>query len=312
MTTSEYPSLGIIRLPRTILALRGADRMTFLHNLCTNDIKAMSPGEACEAFVTNVQGKILGHVLAAADEQSLTLSTVAGQAEKLIPHFNQYLITEDVQLVDRSATQVQFAACGNQLLAKMEQLTGESLAGRTHREVTCDAVPISVTDAPLAWPHCLLITCGLAHADSVRDALLALGAEELARHDFERLRIEAGFPWYGLDFGEHNLPQEIDRNEQAISFTKGCYLGQETVARIDALGHVNQHLVGFKADAASSLDTGPIHDSGKVVGQITSSAFSPRLNAMVALGIIRREQSDSGTTVEINGHSATVVGLPFT
>ena len=129
-----------------------------------------------------------------------------------------------------------------------------------------------------------------------------LGLIPLGTMAFESLRIEAGWPVFGRDIDESNLPQEVGRTERAISFTKGCYLGQETVARIDALGHVNRHLVGLLIPSErDSLPPGAkISKGDKVLGQITSSAHSLALGHSIALGYVRRGSERPGTELVID------------
>ena len=130
---------------------------------------------------------------------------------------------------------------------------------------------------------------------------------------FHSARIEAGFPLYGTDFGHENLPQEIGRDAQAISFTKGCYLGQETVARIDALGHVNRRLVGVRF-TTTSVPQPPLElrlDEA-VVGHVTSTAYSPRLKAPLGLAIVRREASEPGAKLASLAGECEVQSLPAT
>jgi folate-binding protein YgfZ len=128
---------------------------------------------------------------------------------------------------------------------------------------------------------------------------------------FTSARVEAGLPLFGVDFGEQNFPQEVGRDREAVSFTKGCYLGQETVARIDALGHVNQRLVGVRFGGKEVPDPGlELMHSGKKVGQVTSVAFSPRSNAPLALAMVRREANAPGTRLESAVGDCEVVSLP--
>jgi folate-binding protein YgfZ len=128
----------------------------------------------------------------------------------------------------------------------------------------------------------------------------------------EIVRVESGVPMYGRDITDENLPQEVNRNAQAISFTKGCYLGQETVARIDALGHVNKLLVGLKISGATVPTAGTeLTAQGKVVGHVTSAVFSPRLNAPLALGYVRTGNNEVGNRVESPLGSAEVIALPL-
>jgi tRNA-modifying protein YgfZ len=141
------------------------------------------------------------------------------------------------------------------------------------------------------------------------ESLLAPHLTEATAEVAEIARIEQGLPAYGVDITSENLPQEVGRDAQAISFTKGCYLGQETVARIDALGHVNRHLSRIAIDSESPPPRGAeFLSAGKTVGNVTSSCFSPRLGKSLALGYLRRGSHGPGTKMEIGGHAAEVVG----
>jgi folate-binding protein YgfZ len=128
---------------------------------------------------------------------------------------------------------------------------------------------------------------------------------------FETARIESGMPRYGVDFNEENLPQEVGRDREAISFTKGCYLGQETVARIDALGHVNQRLAGVRFFGSGVPSGGTeLAREGRIVGSVTSAAFSPKLDAPLALAMVRREANSPGTRLSSAAGECEVVALP--
>jgi tRNA-modifying protein YgfZ len=145
-------------------------------------------------------------------------------------------------------------------------------------------------------------------------ALLAAGAVACEEGAFDAVRLESGTPLFGRDITEDNLPQEIRRDAQAISFTKGCYLGQETVARIDAMGHVNRLLTGvrFLSGAATVPLPGTQLSSGdKVVGHVTSAAWSPRLKQPLGLALIRRAHSSPGTKLDSPQGPAELISLPL-
>ena len=143
-------------------------------------------------------------------------------------------------------------------------------------------------------------------------ALVAAGARPCGHDAVEMARLEAGTPLFGQDITDKNLPQELARNAFAISFTKGCYLGQETVARIDALGHVNQTLCGLRFPAPHIPPPGTeLTADGKVVAHVTSAAFSPRLGSPVALGFVRRGHDAPGTKLRSSLGEASVVELPL-
>jgi folate-binding protein YgfZ len=143
-------------------------------------------------------------------------------------------------------------------------------------------------------------------------ALAAAGATPCDPDAFHAARIEWGFPLFGIDISDKNLPQEVARDALAISFVKGCYLGQETVARIDALGHVNKTLVGVRFDGHTVPATGlELSASGNKVGEVASATWSPRLKAPLALAYVRRGSNTPGTRPTSSAGNAEVVALPI-
>ncbi len=274
------------------IAVTGKDRHAFLHNFCTNDVKRLVPGASCEAFFTNVKGKIVGHGIIICRETELSFFGAPGQATRLIEHLDRYIIREDVQLRDTTAERSYMLAAG-------------------------DEIPAAEFDACISWN---LTGRGDEYICEIRSSETSLIRRLVDDHGFivaepaafVTARIEAGTPLFGIDFDEHNLPQEVGRDREAISFTKGCYLGQETVARIDALGHVNQRCVGVRffgtvvpaAGAELSLD-------GQVVGRVTSACFSPKLAAPLALAMVRREANASGTRLDSSLGECEVLAQPL-
>ena len=158
--------------------------------------------------------------------------------------------------------------------------------------------------------------CGQDQLDTIASDIRSSsdGAEEAELTDefLEALRLEAGSPVYGRDITIENLPQEVGRDSQCISFNKGCYLGQEPVARIDALGHVNRNLVGLLCEGAEPPASGtPIEVNGKVVGAVTSSAFSPARDQALAMAYVRREYAMEGERLQWAGGAGVVTPLPI-
>jgi len=273
------------------ISVTGADRQAFLHNFCTNDVKRLTPGNGCEAFFTNVKGKIVGHGWLHCRETEIAFVGVPDESSRLIAHLDRYIIREDVQL---------------------RNTTGE----RSYLLVVGDA-PAEVAASAITWDllgrtdsRLLEVTPGDLHDvihGFVDKGFISVGAEA-----FTAARIEAETPYFGTDFNEENLPQEVARESKTISFTKGCYLGQETVARIDALGHVNQQIVGvrFFGEQVQTAGTELTRD-GRAVGAITSAAFSPRLQSPIALAMVRREAISPGTKLESPIGECEVVALPL-
>lgn len=299
---------------RTQLELRGADRQAFLHNLCTNHIKRLAPGEGCEAFVTNVQGKVLGHILVFSGNDSLIVDTVPGQADTLLAHLERYHIREKVELIDRSDEWAELLVVGPQAKSRLEERLGETLSDRpgTHARREWDGLSGWVRTTDLAGPASFLICVRRQELEALRTRLAEAGAVACSQETWETIRLETGTPCYGTDISLDNLPQEVNRNEQAINFNKGCYLGQETVARLDALGHVNRLLVGLKLPTSTAIAVGQeIESAGKKIARITSVGYSPRLGAPFALAYVRREHAEPGSRFPCPGGEAEVVALPL-
>ena len=298
---------------RTLIALTGTDRHSFLHNLCTNEIRSRQAGSGCEAFLCSAQGRILFYVNVIAKEDALLLDTVAGQNEPLIAHLDRYLIREDVQLADRTAE------CGALLVAGPES---ESSVARLVAGTLPDK-PLEIRDlqfgrrrmsfARVAWTsqRGFLLICASDETPELWQALVDAGAAPCGEEAMQVARIEAGIPLPGLDVTETNLPQEVGRDSETISFTKGCYLGQETVARIDALGHVNRLLAGVRFGGTEVPPGGTeLRADDKTVGTVTSAAFSYALDSPLALAYVRRERSEPGTALESTLGTAKIVALP--
>jgi folate-binding protein YgfZ len=271
----------------------GADRQAFLHNFCTNDVKRLAPGQSCEAFVTNVKGKVLGHGLVACREQELVFITVPGQASVVIGHLERYVIREDVALRDTTSERSYLLVGGRH---------GAELPN------AADWMDWNLLNTSV----CRLLETRPADLPRTRQTLLDHGIVACGQAAFEALRIEAGTPLFGVDFDASNFPQEVGRNDRAISFTKGCYLGQETVARIDALGHVNQQIAGVKFAGRQVPAAGVTLTTGDATaGCVTSASYSPQLGAPLALAMVRREFLAPGTKLDSAAGPCDVVALPI-
>jgi folate-binding protein YgfZ len=298
---------------RTQIELTGDDRAAFLHNFTTNDIRSLGPGRGCEAFVLDARGHILGHLLVFCTPHSLVLDTVPGQAEKLAAHLNRYIIREPVELVDRSEQWGELLLAGAEIEPRLAEMFDSLPNDRLdHRQVQLVGQSLWLRRVDLAGSASYLLA-GLAESvDSASIALTAEGIASCSAEAFEAIRIEAGFPWYGREITEKNLPQEVNRDRLAISLSKGCYLGQETVARIDALGHVNRFLVNVQFHGETVPASGAALRSGETqVGEVTSAAFSPRLQSPVALAYVRRGFEPTGTKLGSDYGDAEVVVPPL-
>jgi glycine cleavage system T protein len=304
--------------------LTGPDARSFLHNLCTNEVVKLPAGAGCEAFLTSAQAKIIAYVLifpvvSTEGTETLWLDVGPGMGERVVKHLDRYRISEQVELADRTPEFAQIHLAGPRAAEILEQAAGSKLpelAALHHTSQAVAGVPCQVRrHDPLGVPGYDLL-CPREQAEQLWQALVAAGARPAGRRAYHILRIEAGTPIYGVDVDETNLPQEVGRAEQTVSFTKGCYIGQETVARIRTYGHVNRSLVGLKASGSEALPQGTLlFREGKEVGSITSSVLSPGLGTVLALAYVRRGSQEPGTILQVGTEgergTAEVVSLPF-
>lgn len=300
--------------------LTGDDRAKFLHNLCTNEIKSLAAGSGCEAFLLDAKGHVQFYVLVHNLGDCLVLEELAPAGEtsgvRLLKHLDKYVIREKVVLKDRTNDWGEMLVAGAnaaEVVARACEVTPpeDSLAN-----VACPTFgggAFAVRSMQATSPN-FTIFFPRETAGDVMTRLIAAGAfdgRNLVATDAPR--IEAGVPLYGVDVTDKNLAQEIDRIDRSINFNKGCYLGQETVARLDALGHVNKSLVTLEFAAPSAGQAAPVAAAtelllnGVAVGQVTSSAVTPR-GTVVALGYVKRGSGKLGTELQSSAGAAKVVG----
>ncbi len=302
---------------RTQSEITGRDRASFLHHFCTNDIKRLRAGEGCEAYLTNIKGRIVGHILVFAGESSLWLDSVPGSEGAIIAHLDRYLISEDAQLHARAAEYGEFYVAGPQAAAGLKAALGIDADGLPlYAHLSCDRKgrPVCVRRVPFTLPTGYLLSARRDALPALSTTLSDHGVEPGSAESFDALRIEAGWPVYGVDITEDNLAQEAGRTRQAISFTKGCYLGQEPIARLDALGHVNRELRGLRLAAGPIPPHGaPVlaGDPSQPIGAVTSAALSRSGSKPIALALIRNQYTQPGTPVVVQGRDQLVPATVF-
>jgi folate-binding protein YgfZ len=303
MLDDEYLALtqgaGIVDFShRSRLEAAGDDRLSFLHKLSSNDVNGLPPGGGCEAFFLDARGHILGHAFLISTRHSIVIETVSGRNEALLAHLDRYLIREKVALHDRTNDWAELLVAGARSQEVLTSLAAGELPDRrlASAEVELAGQPTLLVRVEMTRPGgYLLFLRDRAAIPKMVERLQDAGAVLCGQDAFEAARIEAGFPLYGPDISDKNLPQEVSRNDLAISFRKGCYLGQETVARIDALGHVNKALVRLRFEGEAVPPAGTELIAGEVdVGQVTSAAFSPGAKTAVALAYVRRGSNEPG------------------
>ena len=302
--------LGLVwadRSDRERLVISGPDRAKFLHNLCTNDVKRLAVGSGCEAFVTSPQGRTLGLITILAREDSLLILADPGGLEFILPHFEKYGVFDDVAFSDERGSTYEIHVAGEQSAAWLTLLGAPSPGERELDHVSASlggSFEVVARESPLGLPGFTLI----GPVENRPSLLTGLDRGPLAGDATEGLRVEAGTPRFGRDFTVDNLPQEVGRDAQAISFVKGCYLGQETVARLDALGHVNKILRGLDVRTGQVPEPGTaLTVGGQPAGVVTSSGRSPRDDRGVALAMVRVKPAPVGAIVAWEGGEGEVV-----
>jgi hypothetical protein len=299
-------------LVRGFVEMTGDDRAAFLNRLATNKIEGLPAGGGCEAFLTNARGHVLHHVAVLNRPDSLLLLTSGCQPAKLLAHLDHYLIRDQVELHDRSRQWAALILAGPEVLPLLARQCGSPIPQQYLEHAEVRLATVSPCLCCLESPYSYLLIVEAEQLPGIWRALREAGARPCGQQALETYRIEAGWPRFERDLSEDNLPQEVGRDRLAISFSKGCYLGQETVARIDSRGHVNRLLTGLVFATAQVPRSGMELRAGTaVVGEVTSAAFSPARNAAVALGYVRRGHNAPGSRLESAAGPVTVVSLPM-
>ncbi|MGH7410321.1 MAG: aminomethyltransferase family protein, partial [Candidatus Methylomirabilis sp.] len=307
---------------RGTLELSGKDRTRFLNGMVTNDLRPLKTGDGLYAAMLTTHGKLIADMRIYAIEDAYWLDLHDELIPKVRQTLERHLIADQVEIRDRSAEFVPLALQGPtsaELLARLGIEGAKRLAAYQHLDGVIVDTSVRVIRASETGEEGFVIMAPVGAAFTVWQAFLQAGHGDRLRpvgmEALNLLRIEAGIPWYGFDMDETNLLQEAGL-ERAASFSKGCYIGQETVARIAHRGHVNWHLVGLliEGEEVPGLGTKLFLDQ-REVGRITSAVRSPALARPIALGYARRERREPGTILELRtprgATTAKITPLPF-
>lgn len=327
---AEYDALrnsaGVLDLSfRSRVCLTGADRARFLHGQVTNDVNRLRPGEGCYAAITTAKGKMESDLNIYALQDELLLDFEPGLTQKISQRLEKFIVSDDVQVVDVAPLygllSVQGPKAGEvvKALGVFPELPSKEFQSAKISEAMLGEIylmnqsRVSLAGFDLFVP---IDSLG-AVADKLIAAAKSIGGRACGFEALEIARIESGIPRFGADMDESNIPLECGVEARAVSYKKGCYIGQEVINRIHSIGHVNRELRGLRL--GNDLKTLPakgdklFHD-GKEVGYVTSAVKSTALNLAIALGYVRREVNAPGTelTLHTAGESKAVVAeLPF-
>ncbi len=327
----QYAALGmgpaiVDRSYRGTLEITGANRSVWLHNLLTNHVRTLNTGQGNYAFALNVRGRILFDLNIFARPESLWVELDRRFAELAKGHFAKYTITEDVRLTDLSDQHVHIGLAGENAV----RLLGEMGAGHAGTmtllqlsNITWSDLgsPMTVARTDFCGPKAWELFVGASDAEKVWRWLTnesrRAPAVPASTGAVEVRRIEAGIPWPGFEITDEYLPAETRQLERAVSFTKGCYLGQEVVERMRSRDVVARLLVGLQIEGTVIPPReSPVLDSdGKTVGKLTSTCHSLAKGSVIGLGYVKTAVSDPGRRLRLSWSggqtSATVVALPF-
>jgi tRNA-modifying protein YgfZ len=317
---------GILdRSERGKLALTGAGAATFLNGQVTNDVERLTTGEGCYAAFLTHKGKMLGDLRILATSSELLLDTERIALQDLFDMIRRFKIGYEVELHKRTLEQALLSLIG----PRSREIAATALSARegggrlppnvdplppqieyAHRAAAIAAEPVRLICA--ASPDGLDVLCNASGRDAVWSALIAAGAAPVGEAAAEALRVEHGIPRYGMDIEPGSvIPQEAGLNERAVSFTKGCYVGQETVARLHYRGKPNRLLRGLRLSQPAAPGE-EVHLGDRLVGRLGSTTVSSTLGP-IALALLRRE-AEPRAVVAVGERrvSAEVVELPFT
>ena len=308
-------SAGLMDLShRGKLLVRGKDAPRFLHGMVTNEVKAMQPGQGNYAFLLDVHGHIQADTrILRLDADTYFIDCDRARAGTVRQTLEKYIIADDVEGVDQTAALACLAIegpCSLEVLRGAIGFEPPHLLPLEHLEVPELNLRLARASISGEFGYWLWGAAEQLAETWTRGAKTgaALGARPVGWLAAEVCRIEAGLPRYGADMNDKTLPQETGQLH-ALSYTKGCYLGQEIVERISTRGHVNRQLVGLLFEGRQDVPPGAELRAGEQsVGTVTSAAYSYGLRRTIALGMVRRESADAGTLLSVVGSAAA--GLP--
>jgi aminomethyltransferase len=312
------------RSERGLIEVRGADRLEWCHNLLTNQIKNLQPGDGTYAFAVNLQGRIVFDCVVTVRREEVWLDVDRSFVESAIAHLSKYIVVEDVELADRSRDFVRLGLAGPRMGEVMTALGASNAAKMPwwgNARVNWDGVDIPFLRNDFCGPAGVELFVPAEHAEQTWSALTSMevgvNVVPTGRDAVETHRIESGILRSGFEIDAKVVAGETLQLEKAVSSTKGCYLGQEVVERMRTRGSLARCLVGFEIDGSTVPPHGAaiLDAAGKPVGRMTSACDSIAKGGLIGMGYVRTAVSEPGAMVKVQwdgGEADAVVSrLPF-
>jgi folate-binding protein YgfZ len=286
--------------------------------MLSNDVKALGPGQGAPASFLDAHGRVVSLLVVHCLADRLLLETDAGLVRATLEALDRFLISERVEFEDVSAREGILAVAGPAARAAAEKALEHAipeLGPFHHARLAVDGLEVRVVRSEESGEEGYDLWVAPDGLARVWERLTAAGARPVGRAAWNVLRVEAGAVWHGADVDASTLVMEAPL-DHTYSLNKGCYIGQEVIARVTYRGHVNRKIVGFVfPDARIPPPGAPVLVEGREVGRITSAVVSPALERGLALGFLRREHWEPGSRVEVAGDGAPLVAevaaLPF-
>jgi aminomethyltransferase len=291
----------------------GNDRVRWLHNMVTNNVRDLAVNRGNYNFVLNAQGRILGDIYIYNRGESLVLDTDTSQVDTLITAMKRFIIMDKVELTSAGDNSISIGICGPKAESVLAA-AGIDVVGMQPleiRDVGLDSIAATLVRGPEQKPGWFELWLDPNRAQDVWNVLVKAGAKPVGVEALEMWRVLRGIPSYSQDIRDRDLPQETEQ-PQALNFTKGCYIGQEIVERIRSRGQVHRKFTGF-AFGDTVPAPGKYDFEGRALAEVTTIARVPTSEGPrnIGLGYVRREALAAGPKVTLGGIEATVVDLPF-
>ncbi|MEJ7616772.1 MAG: glycine cleavage T C-terminal barrel domain-containing protein [Pyrinomonadaceae bacterium] len=303
---------------RGLIELSGTEVVTFLNGLVTNDVKALADGAWMAAAFPNVQGRLVAAVRILRDGDSFFIDTDVSTHLRVLQNLQRFTLAGDFRVRDCAEETTLISVQGAKAARCVAAVLGSAAAQVERSQVVRAEPQLLIIRATHTAEDGFDLFVPIAQAQRICEQLMGAGARRVGQEALEILRIEAGLPRYGTDVDETTVVLEAGL-EEAVSYTKGCYLGQEIIARIHWRGHVARRLAGLIIeDGATVVARGARVRStdGRELARVTSSVFSPQLGKTIALGLVKYDFLTPGTIVNVveegqEPRPAAVAALPF-